>query len=583
MALQLQIVTPAGQGYLLGEEVEDLSYSNVRPGGDETCTFTLRRSWLAQNPELRKGSIVRVVDALDVLWQGRLEDDDRGQDGSERVEVTCYGLGARLKDGLFRQIFVDRELGAWEGMSRARKLSLVASSVLSDGQVTQDTTNGIPALIQSFVGAWSAPFTPISESLYDAGADGLVGSVYYDTTASLPGGGAVNLYSATDDAGGGTVNLANTGTGASGYATLSTPARFLLWQLTSIATPGGTEDQTYYNLIRSLAVYGSTGLALRGPDPGGFTADQLIGYIVGLVQGVSARNVQPMPYVWPHFVIDTPTSHQDAIESANEAEGAVWGTWGPDSTLDRSSAGYFDYRQPDVASRGDWIVSRADCEDVELHQALGSMYNKLRINWRDSAGAEHVEIRTAVIPALEDAGMGLAQGPRELELDAGVGSQGSAQRHGDIFFALQGTDPPSVGSVELERRIRHASRGYLPPHYMRADASTLRITDALPYSQSISLQTVDRRTVFPIQRVDVDASGPAPRVAVDLAQSSDRMSALQAREGAAAAYGDAGGFVGGGSGSSGGTPTAAVGKSKGKKKKAHQHRRWRGGGKIRAL
>lgn len=580
--LRLQVKTPDDQGYDLSGIAQDLQFSNVRPGGDESCSFTLRRSWLDSNPEVKRGSIVRVLDGLDVLWQGRLEEIDRGSDQTETIAVTAYGLGARLKDGLFRQVFIDRDLNNWVGASRTERINLAAAgaSYQADADVSTDTINGLPALTFSIRGAWS--IQPFSEAWYDAGSDCNIAAIYLDPQA----GAGVALNSAgwvqtveilnQDSRSGSSVGGSANPT-AAGYITPTTPMRFADIFLSYSAGAAGTEDQEYLFAARKLAVYGNHGLTRQGADPGGFTADQLVGYILGLVPGISARLIASGAFVITQFVIDTPTHHEDAIGEAAAFETSTWGTWGPNTVLDRSDQGWFDFSiLHEQNEQGEWIIGRADCDDVSLHDELGSLYNKLRINWTDSSGEEFVEIRTAVIPALEEAGLGLNATPREQELDAGPATQATAQQFGDTYFGVQGTDPPSRGSLQLSLPVQHASRGKLPPHYMRADGSAVKIRDALPRSESMSLGRADRRTVFPIQRVSVDASNSSvPQVSVDLDQTPDRLSVIQARMGIAAQA------LGGGSLAEAPPAAAETQSTKHKKKKGKNKKRKRGGSRRR--
>jgi hypothetical protein len=108
-------------GYELTDRIEGLGWSSVNPGGDESATFTFRGDWTTALPEIARGDTIHIGDGLDVLWQGRIEEHDRGGTDTPTVGVTAYGLGARLKDGTFTEIFRDADMTAWTGTARTRR------------------------------------------------------------------------------------------------------------------------------------------------------------------------------------------------------------------------------------------------------------------------------------------------------------------------------------------------------------------------------------------------------------------------------------------------------------------------------
>jgi hypothetical protein len=109
-------------------------------------------------------------------------------------------------------------------------------------------------------------------------------------------------------------------------------------------------------------------------------------------------------------------------------------------------------------------------------------------------------------------------------------TQAGAQTLGDAYLAINGGEAPGRGHVALSQSIRHKDHGLLPPWFMRADGSNIRVPDVLPSRDVFDLSgEADRRTTFPIKRVQVDCSGANPKVRVEVDQSDDRLSVLQAR------------------------------------------------------
>src|SRR4051812_2842734 len=125
MGIRLQTITPSGTGYDLTDQAEGLSWSSVNPGGDERCTFALKRHWFAGAPEVSMGNTVRVTDGLSVLWQGTIDENDRAVADSEQIGVTANGKGVALRDdSTYREIIVDRDLSRWGDAGVARRISI---------------------------------------------------------------------------------------------------------------------------------------------------------------------------------------------------------------------------------------------------------------------------------------------------------------------------------------------------------------------------------------------------------------------------------------------------------------------------
>lgn len=520
-------------GYDLTNDIEGLSWSSVNPGGDERAGFVFKRPWYAENPEIAKGNVIRIGWGLDVLFQGRIEEYDRGGEASEEIQVTAYGLGARLKDNTMREIYVERDLSQWQyGIPASRKSTLWASSkiIRGEGEVDQDTNTGIPQLsltmprlngtaTQDYVEAWFS-------------SDGIdIGSIYWDfnpnALMALEGANWFNaMYLALSENGSypdATTDqnaTANTGTLTAGGAGRIFALGVCMYEAAF------TGDGFWAAVWRRLAVFGRHGLTKRGAAPDqGFYADDIVGDVISRVTGVTTRRIDPQSYVFQNASYRTATKHEDVIADVNQYEGCNWGTWGPDSPLDTSTNGQFDFTDPDYTTQH-WFATRAELEDIDLHSELSTLYDQVDVHYTDTGGASRTVRRTATVPDLVNAGMS----PRTYDLEAGTQAPAEAQTLGDSFLALSGGFAPARGSVVVAAPVRHYSRGLLPPCYLRADGSNFRIPDVLPSTTLFELSSVpDRRTTFPIKRVNVDAGGSKLSATVELDQTNDLLSVLQAR------------------------------------------------------
>lgn len=533
--MALRIVSIAqGQGFDITDRLTGLRWSSVDPGGDESASFTFHTTWFAANPEIGRGALLRIMQGIDVLWQGRIEETDRGGEQSEEISVTAYGLGARLKDGQFSVVFADRDLSSMRDIGRVRKLVL-ANALVENGSwaVDNDISGGVPAIYAEIV---SGHGNVLRNLLYDAGQGNTVASVFYepqqtaDVTAALVGIIQVNASDSFDGTGDQTADLitgAGASVGAQATFTPSSAQRFVNFYFNA----AGDLTKVYGYAMRRLAFFGNHGLTKRGSAPNqGFWASDLIRYIVGLVSGVRVRRIDETSFVLEQAEHREPVSHEDGIVKANEshAHERTWGTWGPDSPLDNSTDGQFDYKAKEPTVQH-WTLSRADCDHLDLHSESSTLYNQVDVHYTDVTGQPQIVTRTIASPDLDGAGI-----TRKYPLQGGKRSLTGAQQLGDAFLALSGGFAPARGSVTISRPIRHYQRGLLGPEYLRADGSNMRISDILPSTTLFTLDsTPDKRTTFPMKRVEVDASGPAITASVELDQANDTIAALQARLGLA--------------------------------------------------
>lgn len=539
---QLSVVAIAeggqGRGFDLSDEIDGLNWSNVNPGGDEVCSFTVSRSWYAENPEFEKGNLLRVIAGVDVLWQGRVEEIDRSTGDSESLAVTCYGSGNRLGDTTFREIYIDPDLSKWGEMSIQRRIDLIAATYVLSVSASvgfQEAGATAAGIVFDFSGIEKiAGLRPGTELYYSAGGIDL-GRLIFDflgdgttTWDEVNGLSSDDVWTSIDKA----ANL--NGTSATQVEVAATTSGRKFGVLQAFYTGGFVGQMNNKHVYQNVKVLGRHGLSLKGTWPlVGFSADQIASNIVSKANGVTARLISTFAYIMPRFMVDTPTTPKDALPQVNEFANADYGTWGPESPLDSSTSGYFDFTEKQSATQH-WFALKSDFEeDLNFHTETTSLYDTVDISYTDEAQLSRVERFSIVSPELRSAGLS----PRVFPLDAGTMTKAGAQILAESFLALFAGFAPARGSGTLSGRIRHYRRGLLPSIYLRADGSNMRIPDVLPAETTFSLDsTPDRRTTFPIKRVNVDASGDVPRVNVEFDQANDSLAMLLAQEAAQAGF-----------------------------------------------
>lgn len=529
-----------GRGYDLTEEVEGLTYSNVEQGGDEVCTFLLRRSAFASSPDIARGNLLRICNGIDVLWQGRIEETDRGSDNTETITVTAYGLGVRLKDGVVREVFIERDLSVFGEASTQRKINLIALSndiTKVDWTVSSKAAGATgPAILISLTDGTASLTERLDIWAYFPGVD--LGEVRYDFIAPAPGGlgAAVNnrLLFSTDDLAttteGGTIHH----TTAEANQSVKAPSAgfsyvYIFMNNTNVAWVGPSTGDTWG--FANIRFFGRHGLSPVGTAPNeGFTVDQMVASLVGRVAGIRPRRIDAQGFVIEKaaFYGD---SHEAAILELNKYEGCAFGTWGPDSPLDAYVGGNFDYVSTEPQTKH-WVVPRGVCDSHDLHSESSTLYSAVDVAFTDAAGVDRVVRVTVDSPDLDAAGL-----TRIYSLSIGVATTAIAEARGQAFLETWGQYAPARGSFTVSEPVRHYRRGRLSPLYFRADGANVRMPDILPASTLFALDsTPDLRTTFPIKRVTVDLSRGAPAATVEVDQADDTLSVLQARSDLATSF-----------------------------------------------
>ena len=561
-------LTNISGGYELTEDVSGLQFSNVRPGGDEAASFVFRRKWRTDSAEIKKGSTVVIRDGVDVLWQGRIEEHERGGDRDEQIAVTCYGLGIRLKDGSMQEIYLDRDLDAWGEMSLQRKVNLGgAGYTMTHVQISkgfEDTGTTGPGIV--FEVDLGTAGTHLGEQwYYGGGVDlGQIRYHFYGTgfdsawsdAAILSSNDVHSSYDAVDeDSMTGTNETVNSTVDGRKYGTLQV----------AFGTGGGLG--VFLHSFRHIRVMGRrpyttmTGRGSQAAATDGFYSSDVVADVIARLTGMRMRRNDQTTYVIRQIAFKDLVPHEAVISEVWKYDGyqRTWGTWGPGGPLEELDVGNFDYRAVQGASAftevtystgygglgdvydgpsrtetvvsgsyddGWWEVPREDAENLRLANEISAAFNKVVVNYQTTDGLKRVVTRAAPVDELDF--------EKVKPIEGGVMTTEGAETLADAHLSLFGGFVPARGSFSLSTPVKHTVRGTVAPWFMRADGSVVNLRGVLPSSRLFSLNTgAERRSQFPIKRVSVDCSNPVPRVSVDVDQTSEAMETLANRLGLA--------------------------------------------------
>lgn len=534
---------PRQQVLIAGRDVTDrcdsLVYSSTDTGGYEIATLGLPA---VDRP--KKGDSITIRQGLEVAWAGRVaEIADHSQHGRATKTTGGEGLRALLRDTLIQMVYVDRDLSQWGEPSVARQIANAAGNEqLGTSQAAPDAASGNPALVQMITDSWVAPFIPNCEAWYDAGPGNLIEALYYDlidpTGAQGIGFNDILYLSNNTDASvfETTGNVMST-TGAPGFFSPGTPLRYAIAQHQYPATNSGAQGGIYQAYWRNLTVYGNSGLPGRGPNPAGFYPSDIARHALNQCAGISAgKIIDAIGYIAPHVVYRTPTAADVIIDDMAKLMGWPWGVWEPSTILGASPR--LDFGPPPTDATA--IVTKAECDQLDVTSRLGDLYNVCQVSFTDDAGV--LGMVTVTLPNAQLAEAGIAT--RTLPLDMGVASAGAATTFGLMALALSQVSARAAGQATLPVAVRLPGGGSKPACLLRPGADRLRIVDLVDGGPLLDRGNT-RRDVFRISRCETTVGKDGiPSTVVEIDSGSNLLDTLQARLTLAAGVVGAGGLGG---------------------------------------
>lgn len=465
-----------------------LSWETSIPGGYKTLSCNLLRDYQVDHPDQAQFDNCRVVGAGNkTRWDGRMRAFPAQRGDGRTIAPAAVGWCAHLLDDpSFREIYVDRDLGRWEGPSVQRQIDLLGASWSPVGpSVAPDPTVGAPSLDCLFTGPWAATSRPIVEGWYDA--QGLaIDSIYYawKTAGNTNIANMVwNLFLSVDDLLAGANSSGNlraagpdSGTLAAALPTQTFAGVTFNWT----GGAAGAANEQFHVYWTCLAVYGRHGLTKRGVND--FTNAQGF-YISDVIADVVSRaapllnfttgpggSISPSTFVAPHVVFLDETRAGDAVSLLNGYHLYDWGVYD-----DRE----FFWRPPDPGaltwrarlSRGAKIVAEGDDAD--------NMYNGVIVTFagvdgkKQRVGPPGLAGATATDPSLVDTSPtnpinahGIPRRWAKLELSY-TATPTAAIQIGSVFLRERG-QASRRGTLALTDTVTHPTKGERPVSEVKA-------------------------------------------------------------------------------------------------------------------
>lgn len=393
--LSVEITDASGVRYrwdpgdkIAGNRPQGLSFNTKRGDGFAEASVTLARRIDQDYVDLNLFDDVAFIGAEgSIAYEGRVAAQPRSFSSTHSISVACAGWMTHARDRTFSEIYIDRDLSAWQAPSRTRQAALLAANYgIHNFEASRDSTNGFPALLLRVQGNWVSPYLPIVAPLYDAGPGNRVASVYISTTASATVDASFTLKIVGGDTDSSFPNATAdlwAGSPTASYNPIG-PNRYVAIEFYYTTTPAGSAGAEFTMEARNLAVYGEHGLPFYGEDPKGYYASDVISNIAGrFCPRLNTRGVQATGWPIPHLVFKDQTDPYDAFLAVNAYhlwELAVW----EDKTLTFGPIDRTDY---------DWEVRLSDNGvDVDLQgDSTEDLANGIIVEFTDVAtGARDV-------------------------------------------------------------------------------------------------------------------------------------------------------------------------------------------------
>lgn len=525
-----------------------LGWTSVDPGGYETCTFQIPDNMAPP----REGAPIVIREGLEVCWMGRVEESgEEVSPVSAPTDISGVGAGVILKDAMRSMIFMDKDLGRWQGASVRRQLQVGPGwAPQTDGSIASDSVD--PALKFEVSGEISGGSGGISEAWYDGGAN-IVGGIYFDTIDSSnldgdPGNWIFNAYEEPDDvAGGGAVLTPDIVDDAAlgQFNPTSLNPRWLILQLAHFG-PYTTDALTRWRTAKNITVIGNHGIHLT--DMKALPTD-VVQWIYDQA-GLDTRITPVSPLVastthWWDGIFDpegTPDTNEyeqsdttfslmhlvyydevpleQMVDDVSKLMGWHWGVWGPESVLGEEPVAYFAPPPSEPTA----FCAASDTLGFKLARRLSDYYNRALVKYQDATGKGYSVTRTLKVSRLP-AGIS-----RTLEFDIGLSTQEFAESFGDSALLLQYQQARAAGSCTLPLFVDIGGGGKRAAHTLRPGLDRIKISELSGLLGAWTDADSRRLDAFRISRLSaVRDSGGHVTTQIELDAGMNLIEVLQAR------------------------------------------------------
>jgi hypothetical protein len=504
-------------------EVHDLTFRTVVPGGFASCEIALSRPLTVQPDEIAYYGNLYVYDARNgkVVWEGRVEDPGRTADATmgEVWQVRAVGPAAHAQDREVPLVYVDTQLSNFEVgdvTSSASGQTIVATDLnIASGapSVTLSFPSGTQINTNSHVSydylqltrtgqklarigyQWSTVANNVNMRIQEVVQQGGLSPVTLRDVQQAPGTHADNPKVVVTDF-------------ANGKNIMRMQLR---WTGGAFTIPDDLGNASFYSVyVRALL------LAANGTEvTTGYTANtvlasevvaDLLGRLLPKYDGANA-SIATTSYTIDHLAYLDGATPDKILQDLMTLEPAYyWAAW-------ESSASTGLYRFEWSAWPTSIRYDAAATDGFDSPASAVDLYNQVLVRFiqtRVGPGSQ-TTTRTQTVQALDDAGLTRSA---FLDLADEVGSPANAQQAGDQFLG-QHQYPPNAGTLKVARPIPDYVTGRMVMPWEIRPGTLIRVRGVLPRINSLNATARDGVTVFRIVGVTYTASTATAELELD--------------------------------------------------------------------
>ncbi|MFG1776608.1 hypothetical protein ACGFIG_09285 [Micromonospora sp. NPDC049048] len=494
------------------DQIDDLTFGATSPGGYAQCTTALHRPLAFTPAEVRQYARLYVYDSRtgDTVWEGRVQDPGRAAgDRGEVYQLAAVGGSAHLSETTLPLIYVDRRLDGW--LKRDDTASEIRTATVERGEEIGGTQRDtlyltIPSGTKLTV---NKSVTAVYWALADAGQECAVVNYTWDSGISSPnsfiieflmGNGVVYRSDMPSTSGGGPSTRSM---GANWPAGQTTPLFRLRW---NTATAFTVNDDFFWAAFVAPVVVGVRYLADGTKKVSGYgsadetilastvVADLLGRVMTDTIDGAGAL-IFPSPHQIDQLAYPDGVTPAQVLADLLEFEPAyTWHVWESNST------GKFTFEWTPWPTAVRYEADALDGLDAPASGA--TVYNAVRVRYRDARGRNRSVLRTSLVPDLADAGFS-----RTAFLDLGEekSSEANAIRAGDQFLS-EHRYAVNAGRLVVRRPVRDLVTGRMVQPWEIRPGQLIRVRGIQPYPDSLNASTRDGVTTFQIAATSYSAS-----------------------------------------------------------------------------
>ncbi len=512
-------LTTAAADVLLVEEIREVSFRSVVPGGFASATVVLDRIPWHKAPEIGIYGRMYIYDTRSgqTVWEGRVEDPGKSVDGSGFAwQVTAIGPSAHARDETFAGIWIDTTINHYQRFGGSLNASTVstATDVFENEGVKVQFPTGTTVTNGSYVSGRTTRYV-------DAGLE--VARV----TAYATGGGTgtwtmdMYMYGPSGAELVQSTGLTTTPTFFRGRVNVEfsdgqTTPHLRMTRNTSSTTPDDNAFTLWTEVTVRTKLVDEEGTPVTTYSFDSVTASEVVQDVVGrhlpqydaldaFIETTSDEITQ--------LAYDSTTAADvfgDLISLSGDYYGAAW------ETVARSGKWRFEWK-----SWPTWVRYEAGIEDGwDSPGSAAGLYNECLVTWKNAAGREKTTLVTGSVPELTNAGL-----TRTALIDLGqeVGSAEAALAAGQAYLA-QANLPSQNGRLTIARPILDADWGMMADPHMIRPGHLIRVRGVDAKAGALDADSRDGSTVFRIMATSFRASDGS----VELELDSDALSTSKA-------------------------------------------------------